>query len=120
MRQCLALLMLCVLLLSHGSMGEAVPHLHAHDVAHVDVHHDDEAVSHHAGETDVEIADAADGDRSDDGTATAAHVHITGDLSRPTEWKRAPLIGVGPELVMASDSALSSRGIAPLLEPPSA
>ena len=67
MRQCLALLMLCVLLLSHGSMGEAVPHLHAHDFAHVDVHHDDEAVSHDVGETDVEIADAADSNRSDDG-----------------------------------------------------
>jgi hypothetical protein len=120
MRQCLALLMLCVLLLSHGSMGEAVPHLHAHDVAHVDVHHDDEAVSHDAGETDVELSDAADSNSSDDGTAIAAHAHVTGDLSRPVEWRRAPLVGIGPKLVMASVSALPSRGVPPLLEPPAA
>jgi hypothetical protein len=120
MRQCLALLMLCVLLLSHGSMGDAVPHLHAHDFVHVGVHHNDEAASSHAGETDVEIADAADSDRSGDDTTLAAHVHVTGDLSRPTEWARPPLIDAGPELVMASVSAPLSRGIPPLLEPPSA
>lgn len=120
MRQCLVFLMLCVLLLSHGSMGEAVPHLHAHDIARVDVHHGDEAVSHHAGEPDVEFADAADSNRSDDGTAIAAHTHVTGDLSHPVEWRRAPLIGVGPKLVMASVSAPPSRGVPPLLEPPSA
>ncbi|OHC91078.1 MAG: hypothetical protein A2095_11380 [Sphingomonadales bacterium GWF1_63_6] len=101
-------------------MGEAVPHLHAHDFAHVDVHHGDEAVAHDAGAIDVEIADATDSNRSDDGTAMAAHVHVPGDLSRPTEWRRAPLIGAGPELVMASVSALPSRGVPPLLEPPSA
>lgn len=68
----------------------------------------------------MEIADAGGSNRSDDGTTLAVHVHVTGDLSRPTEWARAPLLGVGPELVMASVSAPPSRGIPPLLEPPSA
>ncbi|MCE3590632.1 hypothetical protein LXJ59_29010, partial [Escherichia coli] len=82
--------------------------------------HDDEAVSHDAGETDVELSDAADSNSSDDGTAIAAHAHVTGDLSRPVEWRRAPLVGIGPKLVMASVSALPSRGVPPLLEPPAA
>ncbi len=119
-RQLIALLMLCVLLLSHGGMGGAVPHIHADAVAHDEVHLDDGSEHAHANEAIASAVDAAGDDRSDGSASFTLHSHVVGDVSRPVEWARSPLMVAGPKLMVAAIPALPSRGVAPLLKPPSA
>ncbi len=120
MRQLFALLMLCVLLLSHGGMGGAVPHIHADDVAHGEVHADDVSEHGHANEAVASVMDAPDADRSDSSASFALHTHVIGDVSRSAEWGRTLLASAGPKLLASAIPAPPSRGVAPLLEPPSA
>lgn len=119
-RQFLAVAMLCVLLLSHGGMGGAVPHIHADNVAHGQVHADEVSEHGHVDEAVASVLDAPDNDRSDGSANFTLHTHVIGDLSRPVEWGRMPLASAGPKLFAAAISAPPSRGVAPLLEPPSA
>ncbi len=119
-RQLIAMLMLCVLLLSHGGMGGAVPHVHADEVANVEGHADEVSEHGHADEAVASVMDAPDNDRSDSSTGFAFHAHVIGDVSRPVEWGRSPLGVAGPKLMATIASAPPSRGVAPLLEPPSA
>ena len=117
MRQWLATLMLCVMLFSHGSMGAAVPHGHTHDAGHSDVA--SAPAMHHAGEHD-DHAGAVDEESTDKAADHAVHAHVVGDLAR-TAAASAPA-SLGRELRVASaiNAFGPSRGIAPLLEPPSA
>lgn len=101
-------------------MGEAVPHPHSHEGTHVDAHDEDQLGSYHAGQTDVADADASDGDRPNDSASYAVHAHVIGDLTRPADWVRAPTMVDGPSLVVTVVAYQPSRGVAPLLEPPSA
>jgi hypothetical protein len=59
-------------------------------------------------------------DRSDSSTSFTMHAHLIGDVSRPVEWGRSPPEVAGTKLIAAVTSAPPSRGVAPLLEPPSA
>ena len=118
-RQLIALLMLCVLLLSHGGMGGAVSHIHSDEVAHIEAHSDEVSEHGHADEVVASVTNAPD-DRSDSSTSFSMHAHVTGDVSRPVEWGRSPPVVAGPKLTAAVTSAPPSRGIPPLLEPPSA
>lgn len=118
MRQWLAILMLCVMLFSHGSMGAAVPHDHVHDGEHFDaasalvMHHVDDEHDSHAGAVDDEPAD--------DATGHAVHTHVVGDLARMADALVLAPLADGPRIASAISAFGPSRGITPLLEPPSA
>ena len=112
--------MLCVMLFSHGSMGAAVPHGHAHDAGHVDAA--DRVVVHHADEDHDDHADAVGNEDEDEGKATghAVHTHVVGDLARTTDAFVPALLDGAARSASTIATFGPSRGIAPLLEPPSA
>ena len=116
MRQWLASLMLCVMLLSHGSVGAAVPH--AHDGAHAQAA--DEVIVHHDFDEHVELTGADDEDPADESTGHAVHTHVVVALAHPTGAIAPALIGRADEPAAASTPWGPSRDISPLLEPPSA
>ncbi len=120
MRHLVALLMLCVMLLSHGSMGEAVPHAEDRGLAHVDAHSDHGLTAHHAGTLDLAGVGDSDDDRSDDPSSHVLHAHVVGHLDRAVELDAAPVTGSGPKLAVTSVQDRPSRDVAPLLEPPAA
>ncbi|OYZ13046.1 MAG: hypothetical protein B7Y35_13930 [Sphingomonadales bacterium 28-64-96] len=118
MRRLLCLILAAVLMVSHGTMGAAVPH------AHVQL----DGGQHHAEDADHQFSEANaladhDGKSGQDGDADSdagvpGHVHLvagldrvssTGDLSRD-------IISVAP--LPAAMRQLVSREVAPLLEPP--
>lgn len=111
MRRAIVLLLACILMLSHGGMGEAAPHpdgeRHSHAV-HVE----------HADDGDHSLV--RDSSERENGMGHANHVHVVGDLVAP---HAAPLIAfarAGSVARSRSAPALRSRGVAPLLEPPAA
>lgn len=118
-RQLFALLMLGVLLLSHGGMGGAVPHIHADAVAHGEAHADEVSEHGQSDEVVASLVGTSDNDRSDGSTSFTLHSHVIGDVSRPVEWDRSPQAITGPKMIAAVVAAPPSRSVAPLLEPPS-
>lgn len=118
MRQWLAILTLCVMLLSHGSMGAAVPHGHGHDADHAGAA--EQVVVHHADEEHDDHAVAVGDEDAGKATGHAVHTHVVGDLARTADaFVTAPLVG-GVRVASMVAAFGPSRGIAPLLEPPSA
>ncbi|MGQ3038914.1 MAG: hypothetical protein ACT6R2_14450 [Blastomonas fulva] len=100
------------LMLSHGSMGEAVPHAHDDQQAHAphaSDHHDD---------TD------SDDDEGDERTVapelTGHHIHLIGDVSSASTVAPARLMRHTLIMRIASDAPPGSLRTPPLLEPPSA
>jgi hypothetical protein len=73
---------------------------------HVGEHHD------HAGVLDEESTDKA--------ASHAMHAHVVGDLARAADAAVPALLGHELRIASASNAFGPSRGIAPLLEPPSA
>ncbi|PAX06485.1 hypothetical protein CKY28_17185 [Sphingomonas lenta] len=118
MRQWLASLMLCVMLLSHGSMGAAIPHDHGRDAGHA--HASDGMSVHHADEHRQEHIAPAGELPAEDGTDHAVHAHVVGDIARPATSVAARLTDDRLDGGVATALFRPSRGIAPLLEPPSA
>lgn len=116
MRQWLASLMLCVMLLSHGSVGAAVPH--AHDGAHAQAA-DNVSVHHDADQHNERIGADAD-EPVDEATDHAVHTHIVVALAQPTGALAPAPVGKGDGPVIASTLWGPSRDVSPLLEPPSA
>lgn len=110
MLRALCTILLFCLMLSHGSMGEAVPH--AHDDEHVHASH---AADHH---------DDADDDEGDERTlapeATGHHVHLIGDISNTGTVAPARLMRRKLIMRITSDAPPGSLRTPPLLEPPSA
>lgn len=105
----MALLIMLTLMLSHGSMGEAVPHFDDH-ASHATMHQAD-LDAHHADPTQP------DGDR-DAGHAT--HVHVAFDVARADMVEAMAFVAARSLTAPTDTVALPSRGVAPLLEPPAA
>ena len=118
MRQWLASLMLCVMLLSHGSMGAAVPHAHSEEASQADA--GSKVLVHHADEHHDERVVANDEQPSDDKYDHVVHTHVIGHLVPPTTAVSAPPLEDRPDLGVMVAAFRPSRDIAPLLEPPSA
>lgn len=109
MRRLMAFITIFVLVLSHGSMGEAAPHFDDH-ASHAAMASSD-LDAHHANPVQP------DADR-DMGHAT--HVHVAFDVAR-VDAIDAPAPAIARSRAKPQVSvALPSRGVAPLLEPPSA
>lgn len=108
MRRVLALLLVCMLMLSHGSMASAAPHAEHHDA------HGETVVGH---DTHPSSSDP-DEPTSDVGHAT--HVHVVVALPNPQAFDAAaPVVST---LIMRPlvVNEPTSRAVPPLLEPPSA
>lgn len=118
MRRMLCLILAAVLMLSHGTMGAAVPHSHA--VIDSDQHHAAEG-DHHFGEAEVmpdhDETSGQDSDADND-TGVTGHVHLVAGLYRLANAYESPphIIPVPP--LPAAMPQLFSREVAPLLEPP--
>lgn len=120
MRRLLCLMLAAVLMVSHGTMGAAVPH------AHVQLdggHHHAEDADHHLSDANA-VADH-DGKSGQDGDADSdagvpGHVHLVAGLDRVSSAGDLPrhIISVAP--LPAAMRQLVSREVAPLLEPPTA
>jgi hypothetical protein len=111
MRRVIVMLLACVLMLSHGGMGEAAPHANGeHHASTVHVEHTDTA-DHHLAPASPE---------RDGGMDHASHVHVVGDLVAPQTASVPPFPVSGSVVRMTSDTVLHSRGVPPLLEPPAA
>ena len=108
MRRFLALVLACLFMLSHGSLGQAAPHVDHHEAHGASTFIDD--VHDSLPEPDEPSSDTGD----------ATHVHIVVAMPEPQAAKPAALVEpralVGPQTA----AALTSRAVAPLLEPPSA
>ncbi|MCU0883361.1 MAG: hypothetical protein MUC44_00190 [Beijerinckiaceae bacterium] len=117
-RRMLCLILAAVLMLSHGSMAAAVPHLHA---AVDSDHHGASSDDHHAIDaqmTDADSGGSQSGDRSGDGQDVAAHVHLVAGLSRVVATTEQPLLSREVVPISLAMRQLASRAVAPLLEPP--
>lgn len=120
MLRALALLMICVLMLSHGTMSLAAPHGpdsaigHTHDHAVETASADD----HHEGQPDTELGDEV-GD-TDESTmdADVAHVHPAADEVRLTDPFGPRLASRDVRDPPVPDDPLAPVKSAPLLEPP--
>ena len=111
MRRVIVMLLACVLMLSHGGMGEAAPHSDGGSHSHaVQAEHADDG-DHHL---------APDPSERDNGVGHANHVHVVGDLVAPQTASAPSFSGTRTVVRMKSDPTLRSRGVAPLLEPPAA
>lgn len=106
------LLVFC-LMLSHGSMGEAVPH--AHDNQHAYASHT--ADHHYASDTDGEDDDNK---RTGSPEVTGHHIHLIGDVSAAATLAFAHLTRHSLIVRIPSDAPPRSLRTPPLLEPPSA
>lgn len=126
MRRMLCLILAAMLMLSHGSMGAAVPHVHLgvaddhHAVTDHDGVHGQAAVADAHVDTHDDIGHIApeENDESDDGVA--AHIHLVAGLARVPATDSHPLVAKPIALSHAVTRLLVSREVAPLLEPPTA
>ena len=111
MRAAFTLMLALVLLLSHGTMGQAEQH--PHDVGHAAAaaaDHDAHPVAH----------DADKPAEPEKGVGQSAHVHVVGDVIRADMPALAVAVALRSPIPVGHSPALASRGVAPLLEPPSA
>ncbi|WP_150126167.1 hypothetical protein [Blastomonas sp. RAC04] len=106
------ILLLC-LMLSHGSMGVAVPHAHNDQSAHAP--HDS---GHHHDTADD--GDSADDERTSAPEATGHHIHLIGDVSSASTAAVTRLMRHTLIMQITSDAPPGSLRTPPLLEPPSA
>ena len=120
MRRMLSLILAAMLMLSHGSMSAAVPHVHAAIAG--DQHHADSTAHHgdHAGmAADEDGADQPDGGADNDVDVTA-HVHLVAGLNRAASNNDWPTRMDAEPPLPAVMRQLVSREVPPLLEPPTA
>ena len=109
-----AMMMMCVMLLSHGTAGVAAPHGAEPTIGH----------THHAEDADADAVDPHDADKS--GTAgegsekDIAHGHASADQVRNGGLLTARLKIRDVLDPPTHDSALTPIQSAPLLEPPTA
>jgi hypothetical protein len=118
MRRVALFLALCLIVLSHGSRGEAAPHVHALTAA--------AAVTASAGDSPIATHDAHEHEhereRSDDGgqSEPVAHVHVSADVVQPMIAPVRVIAVAHAPMVARNTAFMPSRDVAPLLEPPSA
>lgn len=110
MLRVLGIILLFCFVLSHGSMGEAVPHTHDDQNSHsayVSDHHD-------------AADDSDDREPSTSPEVTWYHVHLLGDLAFTEPLLSAPMVSHSLTMRVAAEVPPRSLRIPPLLEPPSA
>ena len=109
-----AMMMVCVMLLSHGTAGIAAPHGVASTIEH----------THHAEHAVADVVDRHDADKSgtaDEGSEMdIAHCHASADQVRNGGLLTARLKICDVRDPPARHSALNPIQSAPLLEPPTA
>lgn len=126
MRRMLCLILASMLMLSHGSMGAAVPHMHVGVSDHYHAVADRDLAYEHTAVAAVEIdahddfgqSELDESGESDDGVT--AHVHIVGGLAHVPATGRHPINAMPVAPLPAVTRLLVSREVAPLLEPPTA
>lgn len=108
MRRLFAFMLAFMFMMSHGSMGWAAPHADHHDA------HGEISVGGHVHSSSSDTDEPA----SDVGGAT--HVHAVVALPEPQAFNAAAPAVSGLVLRPLVVAEPASRGVAPLLEPPSA
>lgn len=108
MRRIFALVLICMFMLSHGSMGQAAPHADHHEA------HGVSAVLDGTHETHP----GSDEPASKAGHAT--HVHVVVALSESPPTNSVALVEPGDQIRLRMAAELASRAVPPLLEPPAA
>lgn len=117
MTRLIALLMLCVLTLSHGSAGASVPHADHGVHTHAPGHDHGSAIDDH----DVDTMDeASDTGRDAPIERDVAHVHPAADMVPQIAPVSSPTFVNLGHARPPSAGPLVSTDPAPLLEPPSA
>ncbi len=112
MRRFLALMLVCMFMLSHGSMGSAAPHAD-HGAHHHDAH-DETATGKHT------HSPPSDSDEPASDVGHATHVHVVVAMPEPQAFAAAAPLASRLTMRPLVAAELASRGVAPLLEPPSA
>ena len=108
MRRVLALLLVCMLMLSHGTMGSAAPHADHHHA------HGETVVGHDTHPS------SSDSDEPASDVSHATHVHVVVALPSPQGFDAAAPVETSLAVRPLVVAELASRGVAPLLEPPAA
>jgi hypothetical protein len=108
MRRVVALMLVFMFMMSHGSMGSAAPHADHHDA------HGETAVGDHLHPS------SSDGDEPASDVGHATHVHVVVALPEPQAFNAAAPVGSSLIMRPLVVTEPASRGVAPLLEPPSA
>ncbi|PTQ12706.1 hypothetical protein CLG96_00650 [Sphingomonas oleivorans] len=115
----LLVLMISILMLSHGTMTPAAVHhdlsFHADEMGHHAEHDDDDR----AGESSDPGA-PRDPSEPHKGTVAAAHVHIVADHVPDSALPLAPIIRAAIDTPAIEPIAFASLQMPPLLEPPAA
>lgn len=108
MRLVLALMLISMLMLSHGSMGSAAPHEDHHDA------HGESVVG------DDMHPPSSDPDEPDSDVGHTTHVHMVVALPDAQAFDAVAEVKASRTVCPLVVDALASRGVAPLLEPPAA
>lgn len=121
----LSALLICVLMFSHGTMGNAVPHGNAVGHSHIGEHSQNiqsgaEDSDHHSDAVDIDFKTTDGGSQSEESKAAeVAHAHAAADrVPASAPLPDHPVGGVQPPGLLVIP--LASAPQAPLLEPPSA
>lgn len=127
MGRILSALLIAVLMLSHGPMSAAVPHLDGstHEHSHVvdTDHHDDHDADHADSDSQIAKVDTATNASDDLGKATHGfgyHTHVASDGVPSSGVTFASRRIAKDRLWPADDTRLRSTALEPLPEPPSA
>lgn len=106
MVRCLTILLIGLLMVSHGTMSQAMPHMDGDALGLTSDHHHDHE------------APAAPDDKSD-GMPQVAHVHFAADVG-PDYVHHGPVLVSAPLVTQMTPRALASRAEAPPIRPPAA
>lgn len=106
-----ALLLACMLMFSHGSMGSAASHPHQHDAHGHDAHGE-------TASTDDLHSSSSDPDEPASDVGHATHVHVVVALPEPRAFNALAPVELSLAVLPLVVAELASRGVAPLLEPP--
>jgi hypothetical protein len=120
MQRLLSLLLIGVLMLSHGTMSSAALHsplLHDHAELVADHHHGEADEDTLASSVESAVSSASDGSPH---IGTGSHVHVAFDRVAPVELAPLNRIGSNRAERIGASFALHSMHQRPLLEPPSA
>ena len=108
MRHVIALMLVFIFMMSHGSMSSAAPHADHHDA------HGEMAPGDHSHPLPL------DSDEPDSDVGHATHVHVVVTLPELQAIDIAPPVEGSQTVRPRGAAELATRGVAPLLEPPSA
>lgn len=120
MMRLFALLMICVLTMSHGTPGMAAPHVAQSVHSHSHGHHHDAGPGQGAAAHDADESRASDQDESRAIDQDIAHVHSAADMVPGLGDMPAHLVARAIHMRPPPPGPFGSTEPAPLLKPPSA